>query len=306
MKNLKEEYLNSLKSSDTEEHIDLYFYRPLGFLWACFFRKINQSPNVITILSIFLGIGAGILFYPDNILINIIGIILLVWANIYDSADGQLARMTKQYSEIGRILDGLAGDLWFLSIYICIVLRTCRDNIFFNHHPYLIWIIACLAGISHILQSSMADRFRQFHLYLLNRGANKELTKAEQIKLQIKERHNSFLQKFILWLYWFYTRLQEKMSPNLNIIVDTINERNKYKSLKSKNWEYMIGKSFPLCKWENFLTFNWRTIFLIICILIGFPWIYFLIEISVFNIVLLYLIVKQNKICYKSLEMLSN
>ena len=306
MKNLKEEYLNSLKSSDTEEHIDLFFYRPLGFLWACFFRKINQSPNVITILSIFLGIGAGILFYPDNILINIIGIILLVWANIYDSADGQLARMTKQYSEIGRILDGLAGDLWFLSIYICIVLRTCRDNIFFNHHPYLIWIIACLAGISHILQSSMADRFRQFHLYLLNRGANKELTKAEQIRLQVKERHNSIFQKFILWLYWFYTRLQEKMSPNLNIIVDTINERNKYKSMKSKDWEYMIGKSFPLCKWENFLTFNWRTIFLIICILIGFPWIYFLIEIVVFNIVLLYLLVKQNKICSKSLVMLSN
>ena len=45
-----------------------------------------------------------------------------MWADSFDSADGQLARMTKQYSRIGRILDGLSGDLGLLPSmwrYVC-------------------------------------------------------------------------------------------------------------------------------------------------------------------------------------------
>lgn len=50
------------------------------------------------------------------------GDFLLIWANWYDCADGQLARMTGKKSLLGRILDGFAGDVWFsqfisLSVY---------------------------------------------------------------------------------------------------------------------------------------------------------------------------------------------
>ena len=112
----KEEYRRSLKSMDTEEHIDLAFYRPIGFMWACLAERFGVSPNAITIASIFLGIGAGVLFYFPELWINVVGMFLLIWANSFDSADGQLARMTCQYSRIGRILDGLSGDFWFLLV----------------------------------------------------------------------------------------------------------------------------------------------------------------------------------------------
>ena len=36
---LIDEYKASLKSMDTEEHIDLWFYRPLGFAWAKLFAR---------------------------------------------------------------------------------------------------------------------------------------------------------------------------------------------------------------------------------------------------------------------------
>ena len=65
-------YRDSLKSLDTEEHIDLWFYRPIGYVWACLARKLGVTPNAITIASIFLGIGAGIAFYFNDIWINII------------------------------------------------------------------------------------------------------------------------------------------------------------------------------------------------------------------------------------------
>ena len=44
-------YRDSLKSLDTEEHIDLAFYRPVGYMWACLARRLGVTPNVITIAS---------------------------------------------------------------------------------------------------------------------------------------------------------------------------------------------------------------------------------------------------------------
>ena len=151
----------TLKSTDTEEWIDLLFYRPIGYRWALLFRRLGVTPNAITIASIFLGIAAGILFYYNDLLINIIGMCLLVWANMYDSADGQLARMTGQKSEIGRILDGVSGDFWFISIYVAICLRLTPE------WGYWIWLLAAVAGFSHSKQAAMADYYRNVHLFFL-------------------------------------------------------------------------------------------------------------------------------------------
>ena len=123
---LKEEYQSSLKSMDTEEWFDLHFHRPLGFLWAKLFAKLGVSPNAITIASIFMGVAGGVLLYfgqPHLAWLNWIGMLLITWADTFDSADGQLARMTQQYSRMGRILDGVSGDFWFASISFALVFR---------------------------------------------------------------------------------------------------------------------------------------------------------------------------------------
>ena len=39
----------TLKSADTEEWIDLLFYRPIGYRWALLFRRLGVTPNAITI-----------------------------------------------------------------------------------------------------------------------------------------------------------------------------------------------------------------------------------------------------------------
>ena len=112
-KELKDDYRRSLKSMDTEEGIDLAFYRPIGYRWAVLASRFGISPNAITIAAIFLGIGAGILFYFPNLWLNVAGMVLLIWANSFDSADGQLARLTKQYSRIGRILHNIPRNPFF-------------------------------------------------------------------------------------------------------------------------------------------------------------------------------------------------
>ncbi len=50
---LKDDYRRSLKSMDTEEGIDLAFYRPIGYMWARLAAHSGVSPNAITIAAIF-------------------------------------------------------------------------------------------------------------------------------------------------------------------------------------------------------------------------------------------------------------
>ncbi len=71
----------SFKSMDTEEFLDIYFNRPIGYAWALFFKKLKVHPNVVTIFSIILGIGAGVMFYYPDMKHTLLGILLLMWAN---------------------------------------------------------------------------------------------------------------------------------------------------------------------------------------------------------------------------------
>jgi len=150
---------STLKSLDTEEFIDIHFYRPIGYRWALLFNKLGISPNMVTIAGIIIGVAAGICFYYTSLKINILGMILLVWANSYDSADGQLARMTGKKSELGRMLDGLGGMICFTVIYFAFGFRL-------NHSWGIwIWILAVTTGFFHGKQASMADYYRNIHLF---------------------------------------------------------------------------------------------------------------------------------------------
>ena len=292
--NKKDQLQASLKSADTEEWIDLLFYRPIGYQWALFFKRISVTPNTITVISIFLGIAAGILFYFENLWINVIGMCLLVWANMYDSADGQLARMTGQKSEVGRILDGFCGDLWFFSIYVAICLRLTPQFSFY------IWILAAVAGICHSKQAAMADYYRNIHLYFLKGEAGSELDNS----VQQKQIYNSltwrkdWLMKTFLWFYVRYTKSQESLSPSFQRFFSLLKKRyHNHIPLEIRN-EFR-EKSLPLMKYTNILSFNTRVAVLFISLFINMPWIYFVFEITVLNALLIYMVVSHERICTK-------
>lgn len=301
-------YQESLKSLDTEEHIDLAFYRPIGYAWACLAKKLGVTPNAITIASIFLGIGAGIAFYFNDIWVNVVGMLLLVWANSFDSADGQLARMTKQYSRLGRILDGLSGDLWFVTIYVAICLRENANVPFFAERPWLIWTIAAVTGICHAKQAAMADYYRQFHLYFLKGEEGSELENAENLKQRLATlswTHN-FWRKLTLTVYTNYTLNQESMTRQMQTLRKELAVRFPFGKIPKSFREAFRQKSLPLMKYTNILSFNWRTIALFTSLFLGRPWLYFLIELTVFNFILIMMVVRHERICRRFTQQLKD
>lgn len=292
------EFVASLKSEDTEEKIDIYFYRPIGLQIAKFCAKVNISPNAVTIISIFIGIAAGFFFYYDSISINVIGMLLLIFADALDSADGQLARLTNNKSRYGRILDGLAGDFWFASISIALVLRLINDG----WSPF-IWILAFASGFSHMIQSAMSDYYRNVYLYFLKGVSGSELDNSSNLDAQIeqlKKEHKSF-ELFVMNGYRNYTHLQERMSATLQKLL----HRNKVDdSVYEKIRPTFLVTNKPLMPLTNIIQFNTRVIFLFIWLFIGHVWLYFVFDIVVLNSVLWYLRNKQEKTSAQMLNML--
>ena len=303
LKDLRDEYRSTLKSMDTEETFDLIFYRPIGFAWAKLAAKLGVTPNVITIASIFLGIGAGVCFYFNDLWINLLGVFLLVWADSFDSADGQLARMTKQYSRLGRILDGLSGDIWFACIYVAICLRENVTSDFFMAHHWVIWVMAVVTGICHATQAAMADYYRQFHLYFVKGEDGSELEQASNLwdKFHALSWKKDFMQKLVLLFYTNYTVGQEKRTPRMQALRAAL--REKYGNVVPQEFRDKFraaGKG--LMKYTNILSFNTRTFALFAAILIfRMPWLYFAFELTVLNVLLVYMMWRHESLCRKAM-----
>lgn len=308
IRRLRREYHESLKSNDTEEWFDLIFYRRIGFVWAVIARKLGIHPNAITIASVFIGIGAGIAFYFNSIWINLVGVALLVWADSFDSADGQLARMAKQYSRLGRILDGVSSDLWFLAIYIAICLRENVTSEFFSSHEWAIWTLGALAGASHAAQAAMADIYRQFHLFFLKGKSGSELESAQDLwdKFhQLSWRHD-FWQKLVMGFYANYTTTQERVTPKMQRLRRALRRKYQDHIPQSFRDEFRAG-SKPLMKYTNILSFNVRSWALFISILVfRMPWLYFAFELTVMNILLVYMIARHERLCRRLTEDLNS
>lgn len=300
----KIQYRASLKHPDVEEPIDLWFYRPVGFRVALLGRRFGWTPNQITIVSIFLGVGCGILCYPQDLWLNLLAIVLLILADIGDSADGQLARLTRQYSQLGRILDGAAGDFWFAAIYIAIALRLTPE------WGIWCWLMAIVTGICHAQQAAMADYYRQFHLFCVKGEQGSELDDASDVARQYAETKLSDdpVLKVFLWFYRNYTKGQERLTPQFQKLRKRLREGSndsKGSNVPEGFWQSLRQQSLPLMPIANALTFNCRAITLFIALMLGMPWLYWAAELTIFNALCIYMVCRHEAMCRKALLQLN-
>lgn len=278
----KSEYLSSLKSIETENVIDRVFYRPIGFRIAKALAGTGITPNAVTIVSIFVGMSAGVLWwFPYDITWAALGVVALITANILDCVDGQLARLTGIKSEMGRILDGFAGDLWFLAIYIALMHRL--DMQFSTpYDPWIYIIVIAVSGISHWNQASITDYYKTLHLLFISKDKGKEFETSERIIERYQQMPRG-INKVITWGYIYYTKNQERLTPQLQKMMARLESRYGNNLPDEVRREFRL-KSLKLMPLMNINTFNGRSIVLFIAMLFNIVWLYPLWEIVVMNI----------------------
>ena len=256
-------YKESLKRVESEEVLDLLIFRLLGFFIALLLRKTSVTPNNVTILSMILGLFSGYFLYIRD---YITGAILIFLANLLDCVDGQLARLKKQFSPVGRILDGFADYVTYVSSYVGLAFGLT------NHYDDITYLfIGLFAGASTIIQASIFDDYR--NIFIGNKNTEALKAEIEEVRI-IKSKTQNIFHKV---LYFFYI-------PYL---------KNQIKTREKTNINYVSSRFIRLFTFVGSTTHISLLIFLL---LINKPEYYFWIISTVFNLYLLLLIIFRKKL----------
>ena len=326
---MNEEFKKTLKSSETEDWLDLHFVRPFCYYWALLFARLDIHPNTVTILSMFIGAGSAIFFGcasfyyngMEGLMFNIIAILMLCLADIFDCTDGQLARMTGKKSKLGRILDGLAGFTWFIPIYHAMIYRfylhhdlefqwlgiedTPENALIVTGIAYIIGVIAGFMGTGG--QQRLADYYIQVHLFFLKgeKGSELDNSKRQQEIYDQMDETTPAYERYFQKTYIDYTKKQEASTPQFQRLLAKL--RSKFGSLDAipqEVREEFRQHSLPVIKWNGLLTFNFRSFWLFLFCLLDVPVIYFIWEIVGMGLLYLYVKRRHEAFCRKMADKL--
>lgn len=193
----------SIKLRDVEEVFDIYFSRFFGLFFAYAGKKLGLTPTHVSLISLAIGVPAGVCFYFQNHLgVVLIGCVLLSLAGILDSADGQLARMTGSSSEFGRMVDGTIDNFVFMSCYFA----GCAWLLFDVGWP--LWQVALLgasAGLAHSAKSAVYEFYKTEYLELFNGKIESEIPWKARL---LEKQGDKFYHLLIHYIIFDYTRKQ--------------------------------------------------------------------------------------------------
>ena len=260
------------KGAAVEEWVDLRFFRPIGIRIARALEPTGISADQVTLWSILIGLVAGHLFVYRDPSVNAIGFLLFIVSDIFDSADGQLARLRGSSTRLGRVLDGLGDHTRFLNLYVHLAIRLLLAG----WHSYGV-LLAALAALSHSLQSMAVDFIRNAYL-TIGEGAG-ELDLPEDLLTPGGGRP---LERFGARVYAGYVRGQAQLFPRT---VELMRQLRRVAVAPSFRAAYRERQQplLPLCSW---LGQNIRFALLGFAAVAGYPSAYLWTEVLAMNLVL--------------------
>lgn len=256
------------KDREIEDFLDLKFYHPLGYFFAVILGKIGFTPNMVSFLSMIVGISGVYLIYINY---QVLGAVFIIFSSVLDSSDGQIARMKNMVSRYGRIIDGLVGYVIFGSLYFAIALRYWDGNYFFI-------ILMIFSIISNAIHSSVYDFYRTA---IINVSKNKYCD-------LLIEKQDGFLSS----LYNFYLSYQKAICfihiKFINLIVN--------RKINEKQIKLYREKMLSNIQFINLLGDNWKINAIFILALFNRIDLFFFYIIFILNAVFIYVVLRQRKI----------
>jgi len=264
----------SHKGAAVEEWLDLRFFRPIGIRIARALEPTGISADQVTLWSILIGLVAGHLFLYRDPSVNAIGFFLFILSDVFDSADGQLARLRGTSTRFGRTLDGIGDNVRFINLYAHLAVRLALAG---GHWQSV--LLAAVAGLSHSMQSMAIDFVRNAYL-TIGQGEAGELDLPEDLAAPAQ---GSLLERFGVYVYRGYVRRQVQLFPRT---VDLLRQLRRIAVAPSFRAAYRERQQplLPLCSW---LGQNIRIALLGCAAIAGHPAAYLWTEALAMNLLLL-------------------
>lgn len=260
---------------ELEDWLNFHLYHPLSWRIANSLSRTAITPNLVSLAGgLFVVMSAyfyTIPFWPQTVIVGLLAHML--W-HVLDGADGDLARITGKASPHGEIVDGLSDYLSHVILYSVIAhLLTAELG------SIIAWAIVIAAGLSRIVQANFYEvRRRQYQWWVYNRGWLKQFSRQDvsnSINLNVFAK--------------IYLRLSQHALGADRLIDSAHTAAEGNETAQRYVRETVIRNQRPLLGLLGLLSANHRTIFLGLAMLAGKPLWYFLYEIILLNIALIWL-----------------
>jgi len=205
------EYFRSLKRPDVEEWADLFIFRPLAFLLVKAIYRLSFTPNQLSVFSMILGMAGGFLFATRGWGSAAAGAVLLFLAVVVDCADGQLARLKKNGTHMGRVVDGSIDYVVGLSVYLGLGFGFMGVG----PNPLRGWLIVAAAAVSNIVHSIIFDYYRNRYLAYVHGASSAQIDDRNTFRREyvlLKRQGVQKLRRGFIRMYLGYTAFQMKIS----------------------------------------------------------------------------------------------
>lgn len=278
------EYKNSLKMTEVEEVFDIIFYRPLAFLLVKLVYPTKITPNHLTLIAIALGVTGGYFYSRGTDISCFYGAIFYLLFNVFDCSDGQLARLKKNGTPSGRLIDGIADYIAAVAIYSGIAIGYTN----MPGQPSHMIVLLAVSGISIIIQEALVDYFRtRFLDFVLERKStfNEGIDEYKNEYERLKGQKGKWFDKTIISIYIKYSAVQRKLAAR----------RKGEKMFKANPEDYLIKNRIIIRLWVT-MGPTAKITTLIICSSFCRFDVFFWIIIGFFNVLALILWIIQRRI----------
>jgi phosphatidylglycerophosphate synthase len=225
---LFDRYKESLKAIESEEVFDLIIYRPIAFLFVTATYALPLTPNQVSVMAMIAGVVGGILFGLGSATCLALGACCYFLSNVLDCADGQIARLKKNGTRIGRIVDGFIDYVVSIAVFLGIAIgmtKAAHAGILPSFGSGVlgisgsaagivyVWILTAAAGASTAVQAFHFDLCRNNYLKNVYGKAAKledEIRDYEEEKTAALKKSGAgkHLELLLISIYLGYCRLQ--------------------------------------------------------------------------------------------------
>jgi len=195
------EGLRSIKVIEIEEWHDLIVYRPLGWVLAKAAIFCGIRPTAISIMSLMFGVVAGGLFYfRDSVLLLSWACVCLFISGLLDTVDGQVARLARQSTPLGRMIDGHVDAGVFIAVYVGASFALLEV-----WGPWLL-VLAFASGYFQSLRHLHFDFHKQEFAFLYTG----QVAYRIQCPEELSRTHKNWLERVFGFLEFQYLKKQQR------------------------------------------------------------------------------------------------
>ena len=212
VKKLFREYKSTLKPLPIESIPDLFLFRPIAFILVKLLYYSPVTPNQVSVSAIIFGISSGLCFSKGTPGSFALAGTFYGVAHILDCADGMLARIKKNGTPTGRIVDGLVDYINGIAIFTGLGIGLSKVSV---NLPAPIWLVILLAAVSITIQCILVDYYSgQFLIHA--RGERKSISKeiadfTDELE-KLRRQNCCYFQRLLIRFYLGYSAIQNKYS----------------------------------------------------------------------------------------------